>query len=295
MKAMEEIVEFLGEFCGDKVAGVEAELPDIAEGGLGFRPLEKKNEAFLMKVAFQLLSRNGSRLWKGLGVIWSDLRNNVEARLWKEIHKYRRQPQIRMFLWLACCDKLMTNEERVRRQYSADTSCPFCMNLNESISHVLRECSSACVVWYSLIKVDKLDEFMQLDIRDWVIANLTDLHTLRWWKVNMDSSRLPRSGSSACGGVIRDCNGRWICRFTKAIGQCSILEAELWGVHLGWSGVNSLVLYIQEALQSLWEVVEQYVPRSGNMVANQLAKLAHHASFEVVVLEQPPLECAEAL
>ncbi|KAK8494673.1 hypothetical protein V6N11_076642 [Hibiscus sabdariffa] len=136
-----------------------------------------------------------------------------------------------------------------------------------------------------------------------------------WWKVNTDGSHLLGSGASACGGVIRDCDGRWIRVFTKAIGQCSILEAELWGVHVGlevaWSlgcrkllveldnqdairimqqrhgcsGVSSLVNYIQEALQRPWEVVVQYVPRTSNMVADRIAKMAHHASMEIVVLE----------
>ncbi|KAK8689240.1 hypothetical protein V6N13_087962 [Hibiscus sabdariffa] len=99
-----------------------------------------------------------------------------------------------------------------------------------------------------------------------------------WWKVNTDGSHLSDSGSSACDGVIRDSSGLWIRGFTKFIGPCSILEAELWDIHVGlelaWKlgcrklivesdnrdavriieqghgcvGVSSLVLHIQEVL-----------------------------------------------
>ncbi|KAK9044825.1 hypothetical protein V6N11_058716 [Hibiscus sabdariffa] len=82
-----------------------------------------------------------------------------------------------------------------------------------------------------------------------------------WWKVNTNDSRLLGSGASTCGGVIGDCDG---------------------------SGVSSLVHYIQEALQRPWEVVVQYVPCTGNMVTDRIAKMAHHASMEIVVLGSRP-------
>ncbi|KAK8574948.1 hypothetical protein V6N12_062625 [Hibiscus sabdariffa] len=83
----------------------------------------------------------------------------------------------------------------------------------------------------------------------------------------------------------------------RLLGNVLFLKLSYVVFMLGWSGVNSLVLYIQEALQRqrLWEVVERHVPPSSNMVTDPLERLAHHTSFEVVVLEQPSLECAEAL
>ncbi|KAK9045415.1 hypothetical protein V6N11_059295 [Hibiscus sabdariffa] len=106
-----------------------------------------------------------------------------------------------------------------------------------------------------------------------------------WWKVNTDGSHIPVCGLAACGGVIKDCCDMWIRGFSKSIGRCTILEAELWGIHIGlemaWSlgcrklivesdskdairivqqihgccGVNSLVLHIRKALQRPWKVV----------------------------------------
>lgn len=34
---------------------------------------------------------------------------------------------------------------------------------------------------------------------------------------------------AGCGGLMRDQFGSWIWGFTKFVGMCSVLEAELWG------------------------------------------------------------------
>ncbi|KAK8593999.1 hypothetical protein V6N12_046070 [Hibiscus sabdariffa] len=59
---------------------------------------------------------------------------------------------------------------------------------------------------------------------------------------------------------------------------------------LGWRWLGHW-----DALQRPWKVMVQYFPRTDNIVADQLAKLAHHASIEIIVLEQLPLECQEAV
>jgi len=38
---------------------------------------------------------------------------------------------------------------------------------------------------------------------------------------------------SGCGGLFRDSNGRWIKGYTKKIGACDALHAEIWGLYLG--------------------------------------------------------------
>ncbi|KAK8686517.1 hypothetical protein V6N13_125541 [Hibiscus sabdariffa] len=75
--------------------------------GLGFRHLQTQNEVFLMKIAFNIIVNKeallvrflqakyncttilpdaidvatGSRLWKGLSVVWYDVRNYVRKRI----------------------------------------------------------------------------------------------------------------------------------------------------------------------------------------------------------------------
>lgn len=54
-----------------------------------------------------------------------------------------------------------------------------------------------------------------------------------WWKVNVDGAVRSRDSLAACGGVFRDENGAWRGGFVHYIGTCSILLAELWGIHSG--------------------------------------------------------------
>ncbi|KAH1080815.1 hypothetical protein J1N35_020576 [Gossypium stocksii] len=52
-----------------------------------------------------------------------------------------------------------------------------------------------------------------------------------WFKVNTDSARQLDSGFAATGGLVKDENGVWHSGFARNIGICSIVEAELWGIH----------------------------------------------------------------
>ncbi|KAE8672556.1 hypothetical protein F3Y22_tig00111837pilonHSYRG00277 [Hibiscus syriacus] len=52
-------------------------------------------------------------------------------------------------------------------------------------------------------------------------------------KINTDGSRLPATGLSSCGGVIRNHVGDWISKFSKFIGICFTIDAKLWGIFEG--------------------------------------------------------------
>ncbi|KAK8680656.1 hypothetical protein V6N13_109596 [Hibiscus sabdariffa] len=54
-----------------------------------------------------------------------------------------------------------------------------------------------------------------------------------WIKLKSDGARRSLDGFSACGRVLRDHVGSWKGGFVRAIGLCSTLDAELWGVFTG--------------------------------------------------------------
>lgn len=39
--------------------------------------------------------------------------------------------------------------------------------------------------------------------------------------------------NGSCGGIIRDDQGRWICAFSKFVGKCNALMADIWGIYEG--------------------------------------------------------------
>lgn len=51
-----------------------------------------------------------------------------------------------------------------------------------------------------------------------------------WIKANSDGAVSGTSKMAACGGLLRDPDGRWRGGIAKKIGICGVLQAELWGI-----------------------------------------------------------------
>ncbi|KAE8671065.1 SAP-like protein BP-73-like [Hibiscus syriacus] len=85
-----------------------------------------------------------------------------------------------------------------------------------------------------------------------------------------------------------------ILGFSTAIGICSIVEAELWGVHEGlthaWNLGERQVMLEVDSLE--WNV---NLKRAANQVANKLAKMAGIGGVVDIVFSTPPLEVASLL
>ncbi|KAE8713526.1 hypothetical protein F3Y22_tig00110206pilonHSYRG00050 [Hibiscus syriacus] len=52
-----------------------------------------------------------------------------------------------------------------------------------------------------------------------------------WIKGNLDGAVRTCNNMAVVGGILRNSKGEWVFGFTRSIGRCSILIAELWGVH----------------------------------------------------------------
>ncbi|KAL4383133.1 hypothetical protein GQ457_15G003950 [Hibiscus cannabinus] len=52
-----------------------------------------------------------------------------------------------------------------------------------------------------------------------------------WVKINNDGAVVGRLNLATIGGVLRNNVGAWIFYFSRGIGYCSVLLAELWTVH----------------------------------------------------------------
>ncbi|KAK8600934.1 hypothetical protein V6N12_050779 [Hibiscus sabdariffa] len=62
--------------------------------------------------------------------------------LWKVIHKFQGLQRIKIFLWLLCKNKIMTNAERARRHSIGDDRCPLCLSSLEYVNHLFQRCAS---------------------------------------------------------------------------------------------------------------------------------------------------------
>ncbi|KAL4281612.1 hypothetical protein GQ457_03G016410 [Hibiscus cannabinus] len=145
------------------------------------------------------------------------------------------------------------------------------------------------------------------------------------YNLNVDGAMSAIDGNSASGGVIRNHQGGWITGFSKFIGKCSILEAELWGIARGlevaWdmdccnvvvesdcvdalkaitrgssnNGHLAMLRFISDLCHRNWNVSFVQTARNNNGVANRLAKMASEGDFIVKRFMAPPPEILSLL
>ncbi|KAL4353501.1 hypothetical protein GQ457_06G018870 [Hibiscus cannabinus] len=124
--------------------------------------------------------------------------------------------------------------------------------------------------------------------------------------------------AAACGGLIRDENSNWIIGFTRSLGCCPVLFAELWGVHdalkHAWSlghrrlvietdnvevvdilegnsgslQSNTLVSAIQHMLHLEWDVRIRKIGRDYNRAADALARASRGAPMGETIFDSIP-------
>ncbi|KAE8669634.1 hypothetical protein F3Y22_tig00112226pilonHSYRG00037 [Hibiscus syriacus] len=124
-----------------------------------------------------------------------------------------------------------------------------------------------------------------------------------WVKANADGAMGGAFGMATAGGVLRDHHGTWIRGFSRIIGICCALKAELWALHdilvmawnMGFRRVEvetdcmtavklindrscgrdgcTIVRMIKDVLAREWEIVVKFSHRETNMVADGLRVL----------------------
>ncbi|CAL0327373.1 unnamed protein product [Lupinus luteus] len=158
-----------------------------------------------------------------------------------------------------------------------------------------------------------------------VCAELSNNSVIRWFppdvgwcKLNTDGSFSAQRKIAACGGVVRDHNGNFLFAFSKHLGNCTVMQAELWGILYGLKLVQqrgfrktstetdssssvqlissgcpqthpyfSLVADIQSLILAMDQVLCTHIFREANSVADELAKFGlsldnSSRSFDVV-------------
>ncbi|CAN1342707.1 Putative ribonuclease H protein At1g65750, partial [Linum perenne] len=95
----------------------------------------EKDGRFRIRSAYDLLGEHEGR------------RRDVD---WELVWRWKGPNRIKHFLWLVAHDRLLTNEERRKRTWTEDGSCSRCGHPQETVLHVLRDCSAAVNTWTHL-------------------------------------------------------------------------------------------------------------------------------------------------
>ncbi|KAK9045708.1 hypothetical protein V6N11_051617 [Hibiscus sabdariffa] len=195
-----------------------------------------------------------------VGSLWAP-----KQPIWIIIWSLKVPQRVRLFLWIAYQQKLMTNGERCCRHFSSSPRCSDCSSYTETVIHALRDCNVTHRLWLQILPATLTRHFFSMNLHTWFSCNLSTnfLHpvlklswnilfaSLTWqlWKRrnnfvfnNISSSETDTINhgitwakyyygitcKGTIGGLIRDDNGVWLIGFAKVIGHSSSLQAELW-------------------------------------------------------------------
>ncbi|CAN1311977.1 Putative ribonuclease H protein At1g65750 [Linum perenne] len=159
---------------------------------------------------------------------------------WKSVWRWKGPNRIRVFLWLAVQDRLLTNKIRARRHMTTDAACPRCRLEEEDTSHVLRDCAFAREVWEVYTKAFHWTSNIESELaniqcllgdaaRESPIEVAWDPGEAGWVSLYTDGSADRRKRKDAAGGLLRDFDGRCIMAYSMNLGNCSITRAEMRG------------------------------------------------------------------
>ena len=100
-------------------------------------------------------------------------------RLWRTVVPER----VKLFMWLAMNQVLMTNVERHQRHLCDSNICPVCKSGQETILHILRECPAMAGIWQRIVLMRQRRSFFSNTLLEWLYENLGDCREVegsRW-------------------------------------------------------------------------------------------------------------------
>ncbi|KAF7804220.1 putative ribonuclease H protein At1g65750 family [Senna tora] len=98
--------------------------------------------------------------------------SSEQGNTWNDIWKWNGPEKVRCFLWLCRHDRIMTNENRMKRRLAATGNCSKCPSITENTLHAIRDCSLAKPIWMKLVRPECWMEFFGLNLEDWLNRNL---------------------------------------------------------------------------------------------------------------------------
>ncbi|CAN1147578.1 Putative ribonuclease H protein At1g65750 [Linum perenne] len=116
--------------------------PRANRGEDGWAWSSGKDGKFTIKAAYELVANVNSN-------------TTTTPVLWKKIWGWKGPNRVRHFLWLAGNDRLLTNEQRVKRRHAADPNCSICPGHTENTVHILRDFQFAAEVWRNAAGFDQ--------------------------------------------------------------------------------------------------------------------------------------------
>ena len=128
-------------------------------------------------------------------------------------------------------------------------------------------------------------------------------------KINMDGSFSPNSRTGACGGIIQDSNSKVLSCFSKRLGYCNVILAELWSLKYGIKfalfemdarevvhmidGIKSVPSSLRPLVEDIrrmlwangWQNSIVHINREANSIATWATKFGHQRDWSSFLVD----------
>ncbi|GKU89943.1 hypothetical protein SLEP1_g4011 [Rubroshorea leprosula] len=92
-----------------------------------------------------------------------------QGESWRWIWKLQCIEKIKLFVWLLCKNRVLTNSVRFARHFAATPICPRCEQSPETPLHLLRDCYHSRLFWEAAPVLPP--DFFMLDFNEWLRKN----------------------------------------------------------------------------------------------------------------------------
>ncbi|MBA0632683.1 hypothetical protein Godav_001378 [Gossypium davidsonii] len=177
---------------------------------------------------------------------------------------------------------------RVRRGFRSSSACGLCGHDHEDVLYVLRDCHAARAVWDKLIPQQSLSRFYTGFLLEWYSSvsmplshkSRSYLHnwstTSRCVCLNTDGSVRINEGFATDRGCVTNHNGEWIIGFSRYLGNCIVLEVELWGIldglNLTLDRCFKRILIQTDSIEAINAIMEDSSENSNSTIVKRI----HH-------------------
>lgn len=105
---------------------------------------------------------------------------NEDDITWTNIWKMKVPNKMRVFLWLAYHQKIMSNEIRKKKGFTNQDSCHRCNGIVEDVGHILRWCPNAEDVWRRVAPSEYASSGWSKPLTDWLGENVRSARKSLW-------------------------------------------------------------------------------------------------------------------
>ncbi|KAM1803710.1 hypothetical protein ACFX12_029665 [Malus domestica] len=211
--------------------------------------------------------------------------------------------------------RLLSNEKRVRRQITSDSSCMTCCGPIQSIAHIFKDCSRDVCIWESMGVPRQLRNAQNLRFKAWLLGNLKYIWKWRNKQIFYVNFVVPMDPKMI---IVRDV-AEWLKACVKSSIKLVKRQISLSYDHLDLTiDKGAIDLHIEMDSKAIVMLLKQtevdnfhhletimhscrlmmrqlrrcelnHIYREKNIVADQLANWSYNMDIGVLVFDEPPV------